>query len=190
MASHFTIDDAAPRIARLDATLRALVYSNRVVVASLFPGGGGVGHDSSSSAAAAQQQHIFVVTGELIALESGTIWLTTQWQRQRRRRWWYRSRHHCQPHSGSHYLACEMAAADAEFTGSVQTMMHRTGTNVYRIPAHAARMCGFDEAADLLDNAATAAATTTIIMVREYVYNAQTRASMHVTDGDGGGSER
>lgn len=171
MASHFTFDDAAPRVARLDALLCALMYGNPAVMMMLFPVDGG-GDDEVHA-----QRHIFVVTGELIALESGAAWLTAQWQRQRRRRWWHRSRggqYRCCQH-----MDCEMAADNAEFTGSVRTMMHRTGTNVYRIPAHTARMCGFDEAADLLDNAAAS-----VIMVREYVYNAQTRASMHVTADD------
>lgn len=145
MASHFTANDAAPRVVHLDAVLRDLVYEDRAVMKALFRR-----HDDD------MERHIVVVSGELIALESGSVWLAAQQWRRRRN------------------------ATLAALVGCVTTMLDRTGTNVYRLPVHAARMCGFEAAAELQD--AAAGDNTSVIMVREYVYNVRTRARMHVIE--------
>lgn len=140
MASHFTASDAAPRIAQLDATLCDLVYGNDAVAETLLCIGA--------------KRHVVLVSGELIALESGALWL----DRRRRRR-------------QTNFLAC------------VQTMMRRTCTNVCHLPRDVALMCGFAEAVVLLDDCDDDDDDdSSTIMVREYMYNSQTRARMYVTE--------
>lgn len=153
MASHFTSVDAAPRIAQLDATLRQLVYGNDAVMAALpffYAANAGVMRRDPTTPC------IWVVSGELIALESGAVWL------------------------GATHHARDNVTQRAR---RVELMMERTGVNIYRIPGYVARLSGFFDAADMAaETAEPMDHDRETIIVREYMYNVRARATMQITE--------